>query len=84
MEIGSIPGVCAVGLERWRPIETLGPVEKELEATARTGDDSYSGSRQTPERGLADEDEPSAGEDEVGPPLEEPLTSLGGKVNFIA
>ncbi len=62
MEIGPIPGVRPVRVESALERESVHPLDETLEAVARLGDDTYSGSGETPKRGLeSDEDAPEGG-----------------------
>jgi hypothetical protein len=77
MEIGPIPGVRAIGLLKTERPENRVPPAFAIDASARTGDETYSSSRQAARRGL-EEDEPET--DEGGKDLSVHYRGAGGLI----
>jgi hypothetical protein len=88
MEIGPIPGIRAVRAVRTLERESVHALDETLEAAVRTGDDTYSGSGEAPERGLeSDEDGPveeAAGERRTGRDRRLDGAVSGGHVDVMA
>jgi hypothetical protein len=84
MEIGHVTGIRAVSLLTMQRTESGLLPALEVAASARPGDDAYSSSRQTPDRGLEDEDAALTEEDEAE--LEAPVFShpAGDRVSYFA
>lgn len=92
MELGPIPGIRAVSLLGPQKAESMLPPRFEIEASARTGDETYSPHSQNADRGLADEDsDPEDGDfveeledDDPEPRLFVAPPNAGSKINFLA
>jgi hypothetical protein len=82
MEIAPIPGIRSFGPTIVRRVDSQAQ-HFEVEAAARTDDETYSPSGQTPNRGL-DEKESGAGEETENRASESDLPSTGATINIVA
>lgn len=84
MEIGPVTGIRTVSLLTLQRTESGLPPAFEIAASARPDDGAYSSSRQTPDRGLEDEDSALTEEDEAE--LEAPVISRpsGDRISYFA
>ncbi len=83
MEIGPIPGIRAIGVPKALRAESVVPASSRIEATLRTGDETYSSNRQTPERGLEGEESDTVESEDAEEALRA-VASGAGKVDLIA
>lgn len=84
MEIGPITGVRAVSLLGTQRTESSPHPLFEIDPSARAGDETYSAARQTPKRGLEEEDSGEPEEEEFeysAPPIP---ARRGGGINYFA
>jgi hypothetical protein len=78
MEISPIPGVRAIGLLKTERPENRVPPAFAIDASARTGDETYSSSRQAPRRGLEEDESETDEMDEGGKDLFGEPSRCGG------
>jgi hypothetical protein len=84
MEISPIPGVRAVSLLNVPKTDSTHPPAFDIEPPARTGDETYSSSRETPDRGLEAADSDSAEDSETEPETPPPESEAGARINYFA
>lgn len=82
MEIAPIPGIRTFGLTNVQRVDVQAP-RFEVDATARTDDETYSPSSQTPDRGLEEDESPQTEEPEE-PASASDLPGSGTTINLIA
>ncbi len=84
MEIAPITGVRAPSLLQVKRSENSQSPVFEIAPSARTGDETYSSSHQTPDRGLEEEDSGVVEEDETEQEAPPPPDGTGAKINCFA
>jgi len=84
MEIGPVTGVRAVSLLTVQKTTDAQPPVFEIDASARTGDETYSPSRQAPDRGLENEDSDAAADDEAEQETPQQPGEKGTRIDFFA
>ncbi len=84
MEVGPITGVRAVSLLNVKRTGDAQPPVFEIDSSARAGDEAYSPSHQTPDRGLEEEDSGIAEDDATQPETPSMPSGNHPRVSFFA
>ena len=84
MEIGPISGIRASSLLTVRRTESTQAPVFEIDPSARADDETYSSSKQNPDRGLADEDSDSPEGEDLEEANQPPSAKATAGISFFA